>query len=190
MNYKINTRTKIIATIGPASLNEVILEKMILAGMDVCRINGSHGDHVLMQKAITTIRELNAKLKSHVAILFDLQGPKIRIGDLEEKDIVLKNGDELLLNHREVPGSSKEVFIKYPNFFNDVNVGDMVLVDDGKIELQVIEILADERVKTKVINGGPLSSRKGVNLPNTIISLPSLTAKDRKDLEFALANEV
>ena len=190
MNYQRNTRTKIIATIGPASLNEVILEKMILAGMDVCRINGSHGDHVLMQKAITTIRELNAKLKTHVAILFDLQGPKIRIGDLEEKDIVLKNGDELLLNHREVPGSSKEVFIKYPNFFKDVNVGDMVLVDDGKIELQVIEILEDERVKTKVINGGPLSSRKGVNLPNTIISLPSLTVKDRKDLEFALANNV
>jgi len=190
MNYNRYTRTKIIATIGPASLNESILEKMILAGMDVCRINSSHGDHIMMKQAIECIRKLNDKLSTHVAILFDLQGPKIRIGDLEEKNIVLKNGDELLLNHREVPGTSKEVFIKYPDFFKDVNIGDAVLVDDGKIELKVIEILPDERVKTKVIHGGPLASRKGVNLPNTIISLPSLTVKDRKDLAFALENKV
>lgn len=190
MNYNKYTRTKIIATIGPASLKEAVLEKMILAGMDVCRINSSHGDHAMMLQAITMIRELNTKMKTHVAILFDLQGPKIRIGDLEEKDIVLKNGDELILNQNEVPGTSKEVFIKYPNFCKDVNIDDRVLVDDGKIELKVVEVLADERVKTKVIHGGPLSSRKGVNLPNTIISLPSLTAKDRKDLDFAIANNV
>ncbi|MBK9317961.1 MAG: pyruvate kinase [Bacteroidetes bacterium] len=183
-------RTKIVATIGPASINEETLEKMIFAGMDVCRINSSHGDYAMMEKIIHTIRDLNKKLNAHIAILFDLQGPKIRIGDLLEKDIVLKNGDELLLNHREVPGSSTEVFIKYPHFHQDVKIGDTVLVDDGKIELEVTEILPDEKVKTKVIHGGPLSSRKGVNLPNTLISLPSLTEKDRNDLDFALKHDV
>ena len=190
MNINNYNRTKIIATIGPASISEEILEKMILAGMDVCRINSSHGDHAMMEEIIQTIRRLNIKLNTHIAILFDLQGPKIRIGDLKEKDIILHEGDELLLNHHEVPGTKAEVYIKYPHFHKDVRINDHVLVDDGKIELEVIEIMADERVKTKVIHGGPLSSRKGVNLPNTIISLPSLTEKDRKDLLFALKHEV
>ncbi|MBL7924238.1 MAG: pyruvate kinase [Bacteroidia bacterium] len=183
-------RTKIIATIGPASISEEVLEKMIFAGMDVCRINSSHGDYAMMENIIRTIRKLNKKLNTHIAILFDLQGPKIRIGDLEEKDIILRDGDELLLNHREVPGTRQEVFIKYPQFYKDVKKGDKVLVDDGKIELEVTEILTDERVRTRVLHGGPLSSRKGVNLPNTEISLPSLTEKDRSDLEFALQHEV
>ncbi len=183
-------RTKIVATIGPASMNETVLENMINAGMDVCRINSSHGDHAMMEQMILTIRALNKKLNAHIAILFDLQGPKIRIGDLEEKNIVLKVGDELILNHREVPGTSKEVFIKYHNFHRDVKVGDSVLVVDGKIALEVAEILPDERVLTEVVYGGPLSSRKGVNLPNTDISLPSLTEKDRKDLEFALKHDI
>lgn len=183
-------RTKIVATIGPASMNETVLENMISAGMDVCRINSSHGDHAMMEQMILSIRALNKKLNAHIAILFDLQGPKIRIGDLEEKNIVLKVGDELILNHREVPGTSKEVFIKYHNFHRDVKVGDTVLVDDGKIALEVAEILQDERVRTVVVYGGPLSSRKGVNLPNTDISLPSLTEKDRKDLEFALKHDI
>lgn len=183
-------RTKIIATIGPASLDEKTLEQMIHAGMDVCRINGSHGDYAMMGKMISAIRSLNKKLNSHIAILFDLQGPKIRIGDLSEQNIVLHVGDELILNHQEVPGTRHEVYIKYKNFHRDVKAGDLVLVDDGKIALRVSEILPDERVKTIVVYGGPLSSRKGVNLPDTAISLPSLTEKDRKDLAFALENDV
>lgn len=183
-------RTKIIATIGPASIDAAVLEKMIRAGMDVCRINSSHGDHAMMEKMISTIRGLNKKLNTHIAILFDLQGPKIRIGDLTESDIVLKTGDELILNHREVPGTRHEVYIRYKDFHRDVKVGDLVLVDDGKIALRVSELLPDERVKTVVIHGGPLSSRKGVNLPDTNISLPSLTEKDRKDLSFALAHDI
>ncbi len=183
-------RTKIIATIGPASLSEETLEKMIYAGMDVCRINSSHGDYNMMESIIHKVRSLNKKLNTHIAILFDLQGPKIRIGDLQEKDIVLQNGDELLLNQQEVPGNRHEVFIKYPHFHKDVKIGDKVLVDDGKIELEVIKILPDEKVQTRVIHGGPLSSRKGVNLPNTRISLPSLTEKDRNDLDFALTHDV
>ena len=183
-------RTKIIATIGPASMDETTLENMIHAGMDVCRINSSHGDHAMMEKMITSIRNLNKKLNTHIAILFDLQGPKIRIGDLEEKNIVLHVSDELILNHKEVPGTKEEVFIKYHNFHHDVKVGDLVLVDDGKIALRVVEIMPDERVKTTVVHGGPLSSRKGVNLPDTAISLPSLTEKDRKDLAFALEHDI
>lgn len=185
-----HNRTKIIATIGPASMDRETLRKMILAGMDVARINSSHGDHAMMANVINTIRSLNVELGAHVAILFDLQGPKIRIGDLLEKDIVLQEGATFILNQHEVPGSSSEVYIKYPHFHQDVRVGDIVLVDDGKIKLEVKEILIDERVSTVVIHGGPLSSRKGVNLPDTPISLPSLTEKDRHDLGFALMHDV
>jgi pyruvate kinase len=183
-------KTKIIATLGPASMDPGVLEKMILAGVDVCRINSSHGEHEMMAQMIQTVRELNKKLHSHVAILFDLQGPKIRIGDIAGGSFPIKDNDELILTPHEVLGNPERVFIKYPQFHKDVKVADRVLVDDGKIELEVIEILSDECVKTRVIHGGILSSRKGVNLPNTEISLPSLTIKDRKDLEFALSHQV
>jgi pyruvate kinase len=189
MNLDYN-KTKIIATLGPASMDPGVLEKMILAGVDVCRINSSHGEHEVMAQMIQTVRELNKKLHSHVAILFDLQGPKIRIGDIAGGSFPIKDNDELILTPHEVLGNPERVFIKYPQFHKDVKVTDRVLVDDGKIELEVIEILSDERVKTRVIHGGILSSRKGVNLPNTEISLPSLTIKDRKDLEFALLHQV
>ncbi|MFM9055174.1 MAG: pyruvate kinase [Bacteroidota bacterium] len=183
-------RTKIVATVGPASHSEAILESLILAGMDVCRINSSHGDHAMMEETIRIIRKLNEKLQTHVAILFDLQGPKIRIGDLQEKGVVLREGDALLLSQEEVPGTASEVYIKYPHFHKDVKEGDTVLVDDGKIQLRVTGIRPDGKVDTLVVYGGPLSSRKGVNLPNTLISLPSLTEKDRNDLDFALRHDV
>ena len=153
-----HNRTKIIATIGPASMDRKILREMILTGMDVARINSSHGDHAMMASVINTIRSLNEELGAHVAILFDLQGPKIRIGDLLEKDIILQEGATFILNQHEVPGSASEVYIKYPHFHQDVRVGDIVLVDDGKIKLEVSEILSDERVRTVVVHGGPLSS--------------------------------
>jgi pyruvate kinase len=190
MNVYRYNRTKIIATIGPATRHEHVLEKIITEGADVCRINSSHGDHAMMQDIIQTVRRLNDKLNTHIAILFDLQGPKIRIGDLAEDKIQLKEGDKLMLGQKEILGTAEEVYIKYPNFHLDVKPGDKVLVDDGKIELEVVAIHADQRVETTVIHGGPLSSRKGVNLPNTAISLPSLTEKDRKDLDLALENDV
>ncbi len=183
-------RTKIIATVGPATATIEILESMIRAGLDICRINSSHGEHAVMETAIKNIRILNEKLNTNVAILFDLQGPKIRIGDLVNGDFFIGDGEELILTTHEVPGTREQVYIKYKNFHQDVKAGDRVLVDDGKIELEVTEIMPDERVKTKVIHGGILSSRKGVNLPNTVISLPSLTEKDRIDLEFALNHDV
>ena len=178
MNLKYN-KSKIIATLGPACMDLAVLEQMILSGVDVCRINSSHGEHEVMKQMINNVRELNKKLHTHVAILFDLQGPKIRIGDLIGGSFAINNGEELILTPHEVEGNREEVYIKYPQFHKDVKVGDSVLVDDGKLELQVTEIMHDERVKTKVIHGGILSSRKGVNLPNTEISLPSLTVKDR-----------
>lgn len=189
MNLKYN-KSKIIATLGPACMDITVLEQMILSGVDVCRINSSHGEHAVMEQMINNVRELNKKLHTHVAILFDLQGPKIRIGDLIGGSFPINNGEELILTPHEVEGNREQVFIKYPQFHKDVKVGDSVLVDDGKLELKVTEIMSDERVKTVVIHGGILSSRKGVNLPNTEISLPSLTVKDRKDLDFALEHNV
>jgi len=183
-------KTKIVATIGPACMDLFTLERMILSGVNICRLNGSHGDHAMMQKIIDNVRLLNEKLNTHIAILFDLQGPKIRIGDILEGSFTLSNGSELMLTPQQVEGNAEQVFIKYPQFHKDVKVGDFVLIDDGKLELRIEEILADERVRTKVIHGGVLSSRKGVNLPNTEISLPSLTEKDKADLLFALENNV
>jgi len=183
-------RSKIVATMGPATMDPKVLEKMILAGVDVCRINGSHGDYEAMGQIIKMVREINVRINENIAILFDLQGPKIRIGDLAEGQIFLKDGESFTLTTHEVPGTRELVYIKYPLFHKDVKVGDRVLVDDGKIELEVSEILANEQVKTKVIHGGILTSRKGVNLPNTEISLPSLTEKDRNDLDFALSHNV
>lgn len=183
-------RTKIIATIGPASIDRSIMEKMIKAGVDLCRINSSHGDHEMMERIIKTVRQINESLQTHTAILFDLQGPKIRIGDLMEPTVMLIEGEEFILSNEQKPGTAQEVYIKYPQFHKDVKIGDRVLVDDGKIELEVTEIMQDTRVKTRVIHGGVLSSRKGVNLPNTNISLPGLTEKDKKDLDFAMKHDV
>jgi pyruvate kinase len=183
-------RTKIIATIGPATIDENIIEQLVLSGVDVCRINSSHGDHAMMKKIIDSVHNVNERLQAHVAILLDLQGPKIRIGDLKEGEFEIREGDEIILTTVDVPGNRELIYIKYPGFVNDVKTGDRVLIDDGKLELEVLKILTTERVLTRVIHGGILSSRKGVNLPNTKISLPSLTEKDRADLEFALNENV
>ncbi|CAN5427153.1 pyruvate kinase [soil metagenome] len=190
MNISQYNRTKIVATLGPATMDPEVIEKMILAGVDVCRINGSHGEYEMMSHLINTVRAINEKLQTHIAILFDLQGPKIRIGDLTNGDFLLRDNEDFILTPHKVAGTREAVYIKYPNFHKDVKIGNRVLVDDGKIELEVTEFLSDERVKTKVIHGGMLSSRKGVNLPNTVISLPSLTEKDREDLEFAIQHDV
>lgn len=182
-------RTKIITTIGPASGDKHMLEKMIRAGADVCRINSSHGDHAMMKKVIDNIRELNMELRTKIAILFDLQGPKLRVGDIEGGEIFLKDGQSILLTTQECFGTSEKLYIKYPQFHNDVEVGEKVLIDDGKLELQITDIKGEE-VTARVTHGGILTSRKGVNLPNTNISLPSLTEKDKSDLDFALENNV
>lgn len=183
-------RTKVVATIGPASSNEQILEEMIGAGIDVCRLNFSHGNHADLENLIRTIRAINEKNNLHVSILCDLQGPKIRLGDIENGSAVWKPGDLVTFTTERMLGSASKVYITYASFPQDVQPGETILVNDGALELKVIETNQLDTVQAMVTLGGIVSSRKGVNLPNTKISLPSLTEKDKADLAFALKHRV
>lgn len=183
-------KTKIVATIGPSSSSKKALTAMIKEGMNVARINFSHGAHEIQAETIKLIREINNELGTHVAILADLQGPKIRIGEVRDNGVLLKDGSELIITTEKCLGTEEKVYLSYATFPQDVKVGDLLLVDDGKFQLKVLSTDGVKEVKTQVLHGGILSSKKGVNLPYTKISLPSLTEKDRADLDFALANDV
>jgi pyruvate kinase len=183
-------KTKIVATMGPASSPPDVLEQMIKAGVDICRINFSHGNYDDVKNTIATIRAINKKLNTNVGILADLQGPKLRIGEVENNGVELKNGAEIIITTEKCVGTAQKIYITYQMFPKDVAVGDNVLIDDGKLLLKVTATNRNDEVKATVVNGGTLSSKKGVNLPNTRISLPCLTEKDLKDLDFALENEV
>jgi len=183
-------RTKIIATIGPASSSEDVLTEMIIAGVDICRLNFSHGDHEELQKIIDLIRSVNLKHNLHVCILCDLQGPKLRLGDMENGSDKWNVGDLVTFTTNKVLGTAAKVYITYPQFPKDVKAGEKILVNDGALELLIENTNELDEVKARVTMGGIVSSRKGVNLPNTKISLPSLTEKDLIDLEFALKNDV
>lgn len=185
-----NKRTKVVATIGPASSKIEVLEQMIYAGVNVCRINSSHGDVAAKKEIIENIRFLNKKHKLHIAILIDLQGPKIRIGEVQENGIDLHPGQMIELSTIPQIGTDKTLFINYTNFPNDVKAGDRILLDDGKLELIVNRTDNASSVHATVIAGGLLTSKKGVNLPNTKVSLPSLTEKDLVDLQFAIDEKV
>jgi pyruvate kinase len=184
-----DNKTKIVATMGPATADIHVLEQMINEGLDICRINFSHGDYSAVLEAVNNIRSLNKKLKRHVAILADLQGPKLRIGTVKNNGVELTAGKDLIITTRECEGNAERVYITYEQFPQDVNPGEIVLIDDGKLSLKVIETNRKDEVRTVIINGGMLSSKKGVNLPNTKVSLPSLTLKDLRDLEFALEHD-
>ncbi len=175
---------------GPASTPPDVLEAMILAGVNICRINFSHGSYEDAKMTINTIRSLNEKLKANVAILADLQGPKLRIGEVENNEVELLAGNEITITTTKCTGNAKIIYITYAQFPKDVAVGDSVLIDDGKILLRVLATNRKDEVKAEIIFGGILSSKKGVNLPNTKISLPCLSEKDLMDLNFALDNEV
>lgn len=183
-------RTKIVATIGPSCYDKNILKEMILNGVNVCRLNFSHGEHATHEKVIQTIREINEELGYNTAILADLQGPKIRIRDVENNGVELVNGAEIVFTTEDCLGTSEKVSITYEQLPQDVQPGERILVDDGKIALEVVSSDGKKEVKMKVVFGGILSSKKGVNLPNTKISLPCLTEKDLKDLDFALSKHV
>jgi pyruvate kinase len=182
-------RTKIVATMGPATADESVLEAMFNQGLDICRVNFSHGDYDAVIKTIQSIRSLNKKLNRHVGILADLQGPKLRIGLVKNNGVNLESGNILDITTKECEGDDRVIYITYPQFPMDVQVGETVLIDDGKIHLEVIDTNKKDNVRCLVTIGGHLSSKKGVNLPNTKISLPCLTVKDIRDLEFALENE-
>lgn len=182
-------RTKIVATMGPATADVKTLEAMYNEGLDICRINFSHGDYDAVLSTVKNIRDLNIKLNRHVGILADLQGPKLRIGVIKDNLVQLENGKEISITTKEKEGDSEEIYITYPQFPQDVKAGELVLIDDGKIHLKVIETNGKDRVRCSILSGGPLSSKKGVNLPNTKISLPCLTPKDLRDLDFALEHD-
>lgn len=183
-------RTKIIATIGPATEEKAVIKQLIEEGVDVCRLNFSHGSHDQHLAVIKNIRELNEELNSHVAILADLQGPKIRTGEIENNAAELIEGSTLKIRTDEQLGNAESFSINYKQLPADVKAGERILLDDGKLALEVISTNGKNEIKAKVIFGGKLSSHKGVNLPNTKISMPSLTEKDLKDLDFALEQNV
>ena len=185
----LNKKTKILATLGPATNTKAILSDLVEAGVNVFRINFSHADYENVKARIKDIREINKEKGTNVAILGDLQGPKLRVGVMQE-GVVLSEGATFVFTTDECEGTSEKAFMTYQRFPKDVKAGERILVDDGKLEFQVVATNKKNEVTTKVIVGGVLSSKKGVNLPNTAISLPALTDKDMKDAVFALEQEV
>lgn len=183
-------KTKIVATLGPASADKEVLRQMLLEGVNVCRLNGSHGSHEDHKKSIDLIRELNEETGLNVAILMDLQGPKIRTYEMENNGVMMENDSLVTIVTDRIVGNAEKFGISYAHMPKDVQPGERILLDDGKLMMEIISTDGESEIKAKVIHGGILSSKKGVNLPNTKISLPSLTEKDREDLEFALDNEV
>lgn len=181
-------KTKIVATVGPASNSKDMLRALIKEGVDVFRLNFSHGSHEDHLKVIIAVRELNQELGTTVSLLQDLQGPKIRVQEMQP-DTTIVRGQELIITTRQLLGNNEICSTSYQNLPKDVKFGDMILVDDGKIELKVKEV-RDTDVVTEVVYGGPLKSRKGINLPFTKVSAPSLTEKDLQDLDFGIKNNV
>tara|TARA_B100000795_G_scaffold236195_1_gene196222 strand:+ start:1604 stop:3022 length:1419 start_codon:yes stop_codon:yes gene_type:complete len=177
--------TKIVATIGPSSYNKAILKEMFAAGLNVVRINFSHSNHEQSIQIFNWVQELNIEEDRNVAVLGDLQGPKLRLGNVKP-DQVLKRGKEITITTEECIGDVSKIYITYPDFPKDVKVGDRIMLDDGKLILKAEATNGTNEVRAKVLQGGELKSKKGVNLPNTKISLPCLTPKDLADLECAL----
>ncbi|HEY47314.1 MAG: hypothetical protein AMJ88_07920 [Anaerolineae bacterium SM23_ 63] len=183
-------RAKIIATIGPATKTRDQLRELVAAGMDVVRLNFSHGDHQDHANAICHIREVAEETGSAIAILQDLQGSKLRTGDLAQKDpVLLKAGQPLVLTTTPILGSEKRIHVNYPALPREVRPGDRILIDDGAMEL-VVTSISDSDVETEVIQGGPLGRHKGIHLPGVQLSAPPLTSKDLDDLSFGLEQGV
>jgi len=185
-----HSRTKIVATLGPASAKPEVLYSMFNAGLDVCRLNFSHGSQADHQEVLDTIRNINQKYNYNVGILADLQGPKIRIGMVKDGGIHLVNGARTIITTNKCVGDEERIYITYEAFPKDVKPNEIILLDDGKLQMRVIETNLKDEVLCEVVHGGILTSRKGVNLPNTKVSIPSLTAEDRDNLEFVLKNDV
>ena len=175
---------------GPASNTEERLEALIQAGMNVARLNFSHGEHAIHGQTIANVRKVDEKLGTHTALLADLQGPKLRIGELEGGQIDLIKGEELVIRTGKEAGTAGVVYTNYMQFARDVKAGEPVLMDDGKLELRVLETDGKGEVRCEVVHGGVLKPRKGINLPSTAISLPCITEKDAVDLAYALEQDV
>lgn len=179
-------KTKIVATVGPAcDTPEKILE-LVKAGVNVFRLNFSHGSHEDKARVIDIIRHINSTEPYNISILADLQGPKLRVGEIENNALPVKTGDILTFTNDKCVGTLERIYVSYPNLAGDVKIGNTIMIDDGKIEVKVVDITKERDVKVQVVLGGILSSKKGINLPDTKISLPALTEKDLEDLEFII----
>lgn len=183
-------RTKIVATVGPSCSTYEKLLELVQNGVNVFRLNFSHGSHDDKLKIIEYIRQINKTEPYNISILADLQGPKLRIGEIENNALNIEPGNILTFTNEKCIGTLEKIYISYPKFYEDVKVGNKILIDDGKIEVIVKEINEDKTVKVEVTVGGILSSKKGINLPDTKISLPALTEKDLSDLEFIVENQL
>ena len=182
-------KTKIVATIGPASSSQKILEDMLIAGVNVIRMNFSHGDFAEHQPKADNARAASEKTGIPVALMQDLGGPKIRIGDFYKESITLKEGQTFTLTTEKIIGDEKKVYVNYAPLPKEVKVGGLIMLHDGKKKLEITSIKGNE-VVTKVIVGGDIKGKRGVNLPGAKLSVKSLTDKDKKDLEFGIKNKV
>ncbi|MBC7194605.1 MAG: pyruvate kinase [Caldisericia bacterium] len=182
MNFN---KTKIIATLGPSTEDELTIEKLYKSGLDIVRLNLSHGDHNYHKSLIEKVRKIN----KYIPILFDLQGPKLRIGKFKNKKIYLKNGDTFFLTTKEKYGDEKSVSVGYKNLPKYLSKGDVILLDDGRIKLKVISI-GEDFIETKILSGGELSDNKGINIPKENIMIPSLTEKDKEDIKFGIKESI
>ena len=183
-------KTKIVATVGPACETYDQLKNLVIAGVNVFRLNFSHGSHEDKKKIIDHIRGINKELNCSVAILGDLQGPKLRVGEIENNRLEVKEGDILTFTNTKCVGTLEKIYVSYPNLAGDVVVGNTIMIDDGKIEVLVHSVEANGDVKVKVTLGGIISSKKGINLPDTKISLPALTEKDLEDAAFIIKEQL
>lgn len=190
MHFINNQNTKIIATVGPACSSYEKLLELVETGVDTFRLNFSHGDHDAHGEVISHIAYINQKYGTHIGVLADLQGPKLRVGKMENDGLVLKEGDVVTFVNTPCVGNMEKIYMSYQRFAKDVKVGERVLIDDGKLVFEVIETNNIDTVRLKTCFAGKLSSNKGVNLPNTKISLPSLTEKDERDLAYILTQPV
>jgi len=183
-------KTKIVATLGPASSDRDTIKQMMIAGVNVFRINFSHADFDAAKERIQLIRDLNKELGYNVGILADLQGPKLRVGKMKD-GVVVEKGDRIVFTTEKIEeGTADHVYMNYQSFPKDVKAGERILLDDGKLIFEVVSTDGQSEVIASVVQGGPLKSNKGVNLPNTEVSLPALTEKDVKDAVFAIEQEV
>ncbi len=179
-------RTKIVATVGPACDSYEKLLELVRAGVNVFRLNFSHGAHEDKKRIIESIRKISVTEPYNIAILGDLQGPKLRVGEIENNALHVKEGDILTFTNEKMVGTIEKIYVSYPNLAGDVVLGNTIMIDDGKIEVVVQEVMPNGDVKVRVKLGGIISSKKGLNLPDTKISLPALTEKDLIDLDFII----
>jgi len=183
-------KTKIVGTIGPASESEEVLEELFKNGLNVCRLNFSHGDHEEHKIRIDRIKKVREKLNLPIGIMLDTKGPEIRLGNFKEEPVELSQGDIFTLTTRDVLGDKSIVNVSYEGLANDVEVGSIILIDDGLVELEVLEITDGTDIKCRALNSGELKNHKGVNVPNVEINLPAITQKDINDILFGIENGV